>query len=187
MARMPEDGAHDLDPAEMAQDLLDVMAVIRRTARRVAHQPALLSELTGSQLELVRAVRRRPGISVADAAEELRLAPNTVSTLVGQLTDAGIIVRAADRDDRRVARLALDPRAADTVVGWHDRRAGAVAEALAHVSADERRRLRDAQSVLAALARLLEEAALAEERAGDRRPGRGRSRRAGAARAPDHR
>lgn len=168
-------------PGDLAQSLLDSMAAIRRTARRVARRPALLSGLTGSQLELVRAVRRRPGISVADAAQELRLAPNTVSTLVGQLTDAGIVVRTPDRDDRRVARLALDPAAARTVAGWFDRRAEAVASVLAQLSPGDLRRLSSAQPVLSAVAELLERDAAAEEDAKDRRHGRGRyPRRAGA-------
>lgn len=163
------------EPEEMAQTLLDVMAAIRRTARRVAGIPGVLSSLTGSQIELVRTVQRRPGISVAEAAEELRLAPNTVSTLVGQLTDAGIIVRTADRDDRRVARLALSPTATRTVVRWYDRRTEAVGAVLARIPPAERRRLQEAQAVLATVAALLEEDATAAERAAERRHGRGHS------------
>jgi DNA-binding MarR family transcriptional regulator len=161
----------------MAQELLDQMSAIRRTARRVAGNPAVLTDLTGSQLELVRIVRRRPGMSVADAAEELRLAPNTVSTLVGQLADAGIIVRTTDRDDRRVARLALDPLGSSTVVEGYDRRVEALASVLDRLSPNERRRLREAQAVLATVATLLEADATAAERASDRRHGRGRTTR----------
>lgn len=169
----------DADAGELAQSLLDSMAAIRRTARRVAQRPALLSNLTGSQLELVRTVRRRPGISVADAAEELRLAPNTVSTLVGQLTDAGLVVRNADRDDRRVARLELDPSAARTVHGWHDRRTAAVASVLARLSPADRRHLHHADRVLATVAAVLEADATAQDEAAERRHGRGRTHRRG--------
>lgn len=176
------EGAKSVDPvapdtSDLAQALMDAMAAIRRTARRVAGSPALLSDLTGSQLELVRIVRRRPGISVADAAEELRLAPNTVSTLVGQLTDAGIIVRATDRSDRRVARLALDPVDGRSLVTWYDKRAAALAAVLARIPPPERQRLHDAQEVLSTVAVLLEEDATAAERAANRRLGRGRSSR----------
>jgi hypothetical protein len=38
----------------------------------------------GPQVELVRVVRRLPGVSVADAAAELRPAPNTVSTCLAR-------------------------------------------------------------------------------------------------------
>lgn len=160
---------------ELAQALLDAMAAIRRTARRVAGGPPALTTLTASQHELVRIVRRRPGISVADAAEELRLAPNTVSTLVGRLIEAGVIARTPDRDDRRVARLSLDPDGGQSVAAWYDRSAEAVASALARISPDGRRRLRLAQEVLVAVAGLLEEDATAAERASNRRNGRGRT------------
>ncbi|HEY1635005.1 MAG TPA: winged helix-turn-helix transcriptional regulator, partial [Acidimicrobiales bacterium] len=70
----------------MADELLTNIASIRRAGRRQAGRPVELSSLTGAQLELLRLVRRRPGVSIADAAQELRLAPNTVSTLVRQLT-----------------------------------------------------------------------------------------------------
>jgi DNA-binding CsgD family transcriptional regulator len=53
-------------------------ARIRRAGRRYSGRPVELSLLTGAQLELVRLVRRRPGLSVADAAQELGLAANTV-------------------------------------------------------------------------------------------------------------
>ncbi len=165
------------DPDDLAQGVLDAMAAVRRTARRVSRRPALLSNLTGSQLELVRTVRRHPGISVADAAEDLRLAPNTVSTLVGQLIDAGIVVRTADRDDRRVAQLALAPAAARTVVDWYDRRTGAVASVIARLSRPDRESLQAARDVLSTVAAMLEaDAAGAEGTEG--RPVRRRPRRA---------
>lgn len=180
--RAPAGTPTDADPSDLAQALVDVMAAIRRMARRVTGSPGVLSSLTGSQIELVRTVHRRPGISVAEAAEELRLAPNTVSTLVGQLIDAGIVVRTPDREDRRVARLAIDPGAGRTVVGWYDRRTEAVASVLGRLSPHERRRLHDAQAVLATVATLLEEDAAAAERAADRRHGRGRAARRSEAR-----
>ena len=79
------------------------MAAIRRSGRLVGRPPEL-SELTGAQLDLVRLVGRRPAVSVAQAAAELRLAANTVSTLVRQLTDAGLLLRRVDPVDRRIAR-----------------------------------------------------------------------------------
>src|SRR5579871_2755658 len=57
-----------------AGNLLTTVARIRRTIRRRAERPGVFSKLTGSQLELIRAVQRRPGTSVAEAAVDLRLA-----------------------------------------------------------------------------------------------------------------
>jgi DNA-binding MarR family transcriptional regulator len=135
-----------------AEELLATIASIRRSVRRLPGRPGVLSSLNGSQLELVRLVRRRPGVSVADAAEELRLAPNTVSTLVGQLTEAGLMLRRPDASDRRVARLDLDAEMRRRVDAWHDRRVLGVADAAQLLSAGDRRRLVAAIPVLARLA-----------------------------------
>ena len=60
--------------------------------------------LPTAQSELLRLVAARPGISVAEAARELRLAPNTVSTLVGRLADQGLLSR-----ERALRRRPLGP------------------------------------------------------------------------------
>lgn len=138
--------------ALLAEELLEALSVLRRRTRRLAARPGELAPLTGAQLELVRLLRRRPGVSVAEAAAWLRLAPNTVSTLVGQLTEAGLVERRADPGDRRVARLVLAPAIARKVDDWRDRRALAVAEALGAVDGPGRRALADALPALARLA-----------------------------------
>jgi DNA-binding MarR family transcriptional regulator len=79
----------------------------RRQGRRLGGGPWPAGMLSGAQIEVVRLVRRRPGLSVAEAAAQLALAPNTVSTLVGQLADAHVLARVADPQDRRIARLVL--------------------------------------------------------------------------------
>lgn len=111
----------------------------------------MLASFTDSQLELVKLVSRQPGISVAEAAERLRLAANTVSTLVGQLTDAGVMVRRHDAGDRRVAQLHLEESTGRRVASWHDRRVEAVASAMSGLSPQDRRRLLDATSALGRL------------------------------------
>jgi DNA-binding MarR family transcriptional regulator len=143
----------ELEP--VADDLLRVMASIRRSGRRLAPRPAELSQLTGAQLDLVRLVRRRPGVSVGEAAEELGVAPNTVSTLVRQLADAGLLTRAPGADDRRVARLDLTEEMSRRVDVFRDRRVALLSEAMARLSEDERERLAGAVEVLGRLAELL--------------------------------
>lgn len=136
------------DPVALAEALQARITRIRRAARRVARRPAELSALTGAQMELVHLVRRRPGISVADAAAELALAANTVSTLVRRLTADGVLVRAADPADRRVARLELAGDMRDTVAAWRDRRTSALGDAIAALDPAQRRRLADAMDAL---------------------------------------
>ena len=145
------DRASDVELA-VAEELFDAIGLLRRRARRVAGRPWPMESLSNAQVELVRLVRRRPGVSVAEAADELGLAANTVSTLVRQLTEAGLVRRTADADDRRVARLRLTAPAQRRVEHWRDRRAGLVTEAMAALSVADRRALERAIPVMAKLA-----------------------------------
>jgi DNA-binding MarR family transcriptional regulator len=132
--------------------LLEALSAVRRAVRRRAERPVELSVLTGAQLELVRLLRREPGVSIADAAARLRVAPNTVSTLVGQLTDAGVVERRVDDADRRVVRLTLTPGVRRRVDAWRDRRVDELGDALARLSAADRACLDDAVPALIRLA-----------------------------------
>src|SRR6202012_2703245 len=111
-----------IDQQAVADALLTQTARIRRVGRRRQGRPEELERLTGAQLELVRLVRRRPGGSVAQAAAELGGGPNTASTLVRRLTEAGMLVRTPDPADRRIARLELPGPLARRVGAWRDRR-----------------------------------------------------------------
>jgi DNA-binding MarR family transcriptional regulator len=144
------------DASATADELFSTFASIRRSAR-LAGRPAELANLTGAQLDLVRLVRRHPGVAVAEAAAELRLAANTVSTLVRQLTDAGLLVRRVDAADRRVARLELTPETAREVGRFRDRRVALLASAIAELRPADRRRLEAALPVLGGLAERLPE------------------------------
>jgi DNA-binding MarR family transcriptional regulator len=135
-----------------AEHLLSAMASIRRSGRLLARRPGELSDLTDSQLDLVRLVLRRPGVSVTQAAEDLSLAPNTVSTLVRQLTERRVLVRQVDPDDRRVARLALTTRMARELDDFRDRRVAMLAAALERRPAAERQLLDQAALLLDQLA-----------------------------------
>ncbi len=147
-----EDGA----TATVAEQLLSAMGLIRRSGRRRAGRPKELLSLTTSQLELLRLVRRQPGISVTQAAAELHLVPNTVSTLVGQLTGFGLLVRRPDRHDRRVARLDLNPDTRRQVEAWRDRRVALLATTIDALPAVDRRRMGAAVVALEQLADRLE-------------------------------
>jgi len=150
------------DYQHSAQRLVEVVAAFRRSLRRHGPRPVEFSELTASQLELVRLVRRSPGISIADAAQELRLAPNTISTLVRQLTDSGVLLRRSDESDRRVAKLELSRQMQRKVDDWQDRRTVALVEAIANLAPGDQRLLDDAVSILARLVAGLDEGELGQ-------------------------
>ena len=145
-ARTPGRANHGFDL--LADELLAAMGAIRRSGRRRAGRPEELSQLTGSQLELVRLVRRRPGISVNQVAEELHLAPNTVSTLVRQLVDPGLVVRRC-----QTGRPAGGPARPGGDLGrkmgaFRDRRMAVLVEAMHALPVADQRRLRSTVGVL---------------------------------------
>jgi len=143
----------------LADDLFAAIGQLRRQGRRLGGGPFPAGSLSGAQVELVRLVRRRPGLSVAEAAAELALAPNTVSTLVGQLAEADVLIRVTDPRDRRVARLNLTTPVRERVERWRDQRVSATAGAIADLEASERADLERAVPIIARLAAALGPAA----------------------------
>jgi len=83
------------------------MGAVRRVARRAVRQSAVADPLPPARSELLRLAARRPGIGVAEAAAELRLAPNSVSTMVSKLTEDGLLNRGRVASDGRSVRLTV--------------------------------------------------------------------------------
>ncbi|MEV0947691.1 MarR family transcriptional regulator [Rhodococcus sp. NPDC049939] len=145
--------AETFDHSKMppGEQLFAAIGLLRRHTRRRVGQPWTETPLTESQMELVRLLRRRPGTSVAEAAAGLGLAANTVSTLVRQLIDAGLVERVQDEYDRRIARLALTAAARSRVEHWRDRRNVEVEAAFANLSPEDRAAI---ESAIPAITRL---------------------------------
>jgi DNA-binding MarR family transcriptional regulator len=141
----------------LAADLLATVSAIRRIARRAARLAWQDEPLPPAQSELLRLAAAQPGLSVADAAHELRLAPNTVSTLVGRLTAAGLLERARAMSDGRSVRLSVTAKARQRIASWRDLRAELGARALDQLPAA------DAETIAAALPALRRFAAQLEE------------------------
>jgi DNA-binding MarR family transcriptional regulator len=123
----------------LAEDLVEAVTGIRRVIRRRLLGELTGTPLTGSQVELLRVVEASPGIGVAAAARAMRLAGNSVSALVNQLTEAGYLTRHTDPTDRRAARLHLTRAASRRLAAWRTERvrlAGAGLDALSAADRD---------------------------------------------------
>jgi DNA-binding MarR family transcriptional regulator len=138
---------------ELSGQLLGVIGPLRRALRRAGRQGLPGPPVPSAQAELLRVVRVQPGIGVREAAEQLGVAPNTVSTLVNQLAAAGLLARRRDPDDGRAVRLLLTQRAVRRAALWRDRREQALRAALAELDEQEREALTTA---IPALRRVLE-------------------------------
>lgn len=131
-------GVSEPDPVALGDELMATMAKMRRQVRRTLRPQGIGPQLRGAQLELLRVATDRPGIGVAAAARELHLAANSVSTLVNQLTDLGMLVRETDPADRRAIRLHPTEIAVRRMAEWRAARAEFVGGGIAALPATDR-------------------------------------------------
>jgi DNA-binding MarR family transcriptional regulator len=134
------------------------MSVLRRASRRAAREAWLHQPLPPAQSELLRLAAAHPGITVADAAQELRLAPNTVSTLVGRLAGAGLLSRERSTRDGRAVQLATTDKADRRRTEFRDLRADLAGKELARMSGPDQQALAAAVPALLRLAERMETA-----------------------------
>jgi DNA-binding MarR family transcriptional regulator len=122
--------------------------------QRTAGHPAL----PDAQVELLRLVEREPGIGVKAAAQALRMAPNTVSTLVGELAGAGLLRRVRPPENRRAVRLALTSAAGARLRAYRAQRRRLLDAALARLDEQARTDVLRAAPHLARLAEVVDDA-----------------------------
>jgi DNA-binding MarR family transcriptional regulator len=146
----------DAESAAIAEELMGNTLALRRLVRRQLRPRTPGPALRGAQLELLRVVEREPGIGVAAAARELYLAGNSVSTLVNQLADLGMLVREPDPQDRRAIRLRLTEAATQRLDRWRQARTEFVASGVGDLTPAQRRVLSQAMPVLRSLMASLE-------------------------------
>ncbi|HEX3546631.1 MAG TPA: MarR family transcriptional regulator [Mycobacterium sp.] len=142
---------------DLTTDLFTVVGRFRRQLRRSTGGGFDAAGLTQSQAELLRLVGRQPGISVREAATELGLVPNTASTLVSKLSADGLLIRAADVDDRRVGRLRLTEPAQHIADESRAARRAALAAVLDDLDGYQIETLTGGLAVLAEMTRMLHE------------------------------
>ena len=123
-----------------------------RYRTRAAHEAL---GVTDSEAELLRLLRRQPGLRVQDAANELGVASNSVSTLVKQLTRSGLVERTTDPLDARAAQLRLTNQAESWLQGLRSTREDAVAAAYDSLSEPDRASIERATPALRRLAEAL--------------------------------
>ena len=128
----------DGDPVDIGDTLMTTMAAMRRQVRRELRPQGIGPQLRGAQIELLRVAHDRPGIGVAAAAKELHLAANSVSTLVNQLTELGMLVRETDPADRRAIRLYPTDAAVARMREWRQARAELVGAGIAALDEHDR-------------------------------------------------
>ncbi|MEU6476367.1 MarR family transcriptional regulator [Streptomyces sp. NPDC047017] len=148
-----------MEPEPPAEELADALVGVQRLIRRRLRAGTTATRLRGAEVELLRLVEARPGVGVTEAAKELHLAGNSVSTLVNQLVRGGHLIRETDPADRRAARLLLTEAAGARLRDWRERRAALVHDQLDRLDEADRDALRAAIPALRRLAENLHEEA----------------------------
>lgn len=144
-------------PATTSDDVLRVVVGMRRVLRRRLRARFGQPPLRGAQAELLQQVDAEPGIGVAAAARALHLAGNSVSTLVNQLVDDGLLRREPDPADRRAVRLFLTPAAVERLALRRAARRELLDDALARLDAGDRAAITAALPALEHLLATLED------------------------------
>ncbi|MFF2751965.1 MarR family winged helix-turn-helix transcriptional regulator [Kitasatospora sp. NPDC058048] len=170
---VPDPATAGPDPAvEHARQLTDTVTRLRRALRSSIRTDYPWESLPMAQVELLQTLAAAP-LRVGELAARQRLAPNTVSGLVGKLLDAGFVDRQADPGDRRTARIALTPAGRRQLDDWqhaHERR---IATALGALDPADRAAIVNALPGLEQLARALAQPGTGPEPAPAQEPATG--------------
>ena len=146
---------HPPHTASLTAELAKVLSRIGRGLRYRTRAAREALDITQSEGELLRLLDRRPGIRVHDAAFELGVASNSVSTLVKQLNRAGLIERTSDPLDGRAACLRLSAEAEAWVTQLGNAREEAIDRALLVLDASDRALIEAAIPALKHLAKAI--------------------------------
>jgi DNA-binding MarR family transcriptional regulator len=145
-----------LDQGVLGEELMTTMAALRRLVRRRLRSAVPEPLLRGAHVELLQVIEKQPGIGIGPAGRALHLAANSVSTLVNQLIELGMLVRQTAPDDRRAARLWLTEAATQRLVAWHQARVDLLESGVAGLAVADRQALARALPALRALMVALE-------------------------------
>ncbi|MFI1920322.1 MFS transporter [Nocardia sp. NPDC020380] len=160
-----EESSMTTPPAESVPTLLarpdesalaEVIACLRRAMRRAARAADPANTLAVAQLELLSCVSEHPGIRPGQLARLLRLAPNSVTTLVNGLSAQDMITRAPGDDDRRAVTLTLTASGQDAVRSWQSTNTDILRAALADLHPGWQHLLGAAMPALDELARAID-------------------------------
>jgi DNA-binding MarR family transcriptional regulator len=139
--------------ASLTTELARVVARLGRGLRYRTRAAREAIEVTQAEADLLRLLDRHPGIRVQDAAVDLGVASNSVSTLVKQLTRSGLVQRASDPLDGRAAHLWLTPLAEEWVTRVENAREAAIGRALESLDNADRAAIDAAMPAMGRLAK----------------------------------
>jgi DNA-binding MarR family transcriptional regulator len=140
-------------PTEVDHDLVESLRLaVGRLARRLRQQAE--AEITASQLSALASIGRLGPITLGNLASVERLRPPTVTRIVANLEESGLVARQADASDRRVSRVEVTQSGRELLEVTRTRKDAYLATRLATLGKADLDVLREATAVLE---RLLQE------------------------------
>lgn len=128
----------------------DVAARLRVAIARLARQLRrhAVAGLTPSQLSALTSVDRLGPLRLGDLAEREQVAPATLTRIVANLVDTGLLERHADPDDGRCWRVAITPAGAAALEAVRTEATAMLAVRIAALDSSGREQLSAALPVL---------------------------------------
>lgn len=140
-----------------ARRLTDAVTRLRRALRSSIRTDYPWEALPMAQVELLQVLAEVDSPArIGDLAARQRLAASTVSGLIGQMINSGLVARAVDPADRRASAVTLTEAGRDQLAAWtgaHERRLDVALDAL---DAADQATIRAALPALSRLADRLE-------------------------------
>jgi DNA-binding MarR family transcriptional regulator len=106
--------------ASDARLLTEAVTRLRRALRASIRTDYPWETLPMAQVELLQVLGEHSPARISDLATRQRLAPSTVSGLIGQMITAGLVVREVDPADRRASVVTLTVAGREQLAAWTD-------------------------------------------------------------------
>ncbi|MGW3361144.1 MarR family winged helix-turn-helix transcriptional regulator [Streptomyces bungoensis] len=119
--------------APEASLLTEAVTRLRRALRSSIRTDYPWETLPMAQVELLQVLGEHSPARISDLAARRRLAPSTVSGLIGQMIATGLVARDVDAADRRASVVTLTEAGREKLAAWttaHERRIDAALAAL---------------------------------------------------------
>ena len=130
--------AHPGESAAFDGELTEVVTRLRRALRASIRTDYAWEALPMTHIEVLQTLADQPGIRVGDVAPVLRLAQSTVSALIRQMANAGLVERTTSVSDRRVVLVSLTDAGVKLLGEWQDAHRLRIAAALGMLQGEER-------------------------------------------------
>lgn len=146
-------GAPGREPTAPIDDAVALRVAVARIHRQL--RTRIDHSLTQSQISALARLEQSGPSRLGPLAELEGVTAPTMSKIVDQLVDRGLVARTSDRDDARASQLRVTERGMDVLVKARSVTTDALRSGLASLTASERARIRQALPAIERLGELL--------------------------------